>query len=124
LLPKGAVIISTPHTLALKDAIKGINMFRKTSVPILGLVQNMSLYHCPACAHPSHIFGTPDRINKFLRDESVPLLGDIPLDPRIGEDAESGKPSVVLEPESERAKVFVDIARKVADRIGLSESST
>lgn len=114
----GAVIISTPQSLSLKDSVKGINMFRKVDVPILGMVQNMSLHHCSNCGHEEHIFGT-DGVKKTCKELDVKFLGDVPLHGSICRDADLGKPTVVSEPESARAKAFRDIAAQVAESIDL-----
>jgi ATP-binding protein involved in chromosome partitioning len=113
----GAVVVTTPHSLAVKDAVKGINMFKKVDVDILGLVQNMSLFKCPHCQGQTHVFGSNERVQNVCKEHSISFLGDIPLDPIIGDDADRGKPTVVSEPESERAGVFVDIAKQVASKI-------
>ncbi|KAI1123546.1 P-loop containing nucleoside triphosphate hydrolase protein [Nemania abortiva] len=115
----GSVIVTTPHTLAVKDAIKGINMFKKVSVPLLGLVQNMSLFCCPHCHQDTAVFGSTERVRGLCRDHSIDLLGDIPLHQNIGDDGQRGKPTVVSEPESNRAKAFMDIARQVGSKVGL-----
>lgn len=121
----GAIIISTPQDIALKDAIKGINMFRKTSIPILGMVQNMSLFTCPHCHESTHIFGGGENsshaigVEKACGQHGVEFLGDIPLHPSICDDADRGKPTVVSEPESERAKAFGRVAERVGKQIGL-----
>ncbi|KAH8666798.1 nucleotide binding protein-like protein [Xylariales sp. PMI_506] len=117
----GAVVVSTPHTLAVKDAVKGIAMFRKVQTPILGLVQNMSVFACPCCGEETRVFGSGERLAQICREDGdgIPLLGDIPLHPRIGDDAELGKPTVVAEPESARAQVFMKIAGQVGKQIGL-----
>ncbi|KAK3381610.1 P-loop containing nucleoside triphosphate hydrolase protein [Podospora didyma] len=117
----GAVIVTTPHTLAVRDAVKGIDMFNKVSVPILGLVQNMSVFRCPHCHGDSAVFGSSDQVKKVCEEHEMEFLGDVPLHPNIGEDGSGGKPTVVAEPESERAKVFLDIAAKVGARIGLEQ---
>lgn len=115
------MIITTPHTLAVKDAIKGINMFKKTSVPLLGLVSNMSLFTCPHCAGETHVFGhTGDRVQTMCQDHDIELLGDIPLHQSVGDDGMRGKPTVVAEPDSERAKAFMGIAKRVEEKIGLA----
>jgi ATP-binding protein involved in chromosome partitioning len=114
----GAVIVSTPQDIALKDAVKGISMFEKVSVPILGMVQNMSVFVCPNCNHSTHVFGA-EGVARTCADRGIELLGDLPLDARICEEADRGKPTVVAEPESSRAKAFLEIAQKVAARIGL-----
>jgi ATP-binding protein involved in chromosome partitioning len=111
--------VTTPHTLAVKDAVKGINMFRKVNVPILGLVQNMSLFHCPSCGSETAVFGSSERVRGVCRDQSIDFLGDVPLHQSIADDAHDGKPTVVSEPGSERAAVFMDIAKAVGGKIGL-----
>lgn len=116
---QGCVIISTPHTLSVKDAVKGINMFRKVNVPIMGLVNNMSLFTCPTCGGQHQIYGTSDGVQKICSDHEIAFLGDIPLHQSIGSHAQEGKPTVVAEPGSERAEAFMGIARDVASRIGL-----
>ncbi|KAJ8126470.1 hypothetical protein O1611_g7169 [Lasiodiplodia mahajangana] len=115
----GSVIVTTPHTLAVKDAIKGINMFKKVNVPLLGLVQNMSLFCCPHCHQDTAVFGSNERVKELCHDHSIDLLGDVPLHQSVGDDGQRGKPTVVSEPESSRAKVFMDIARQVGSKIGL-----
>ncbi len=116
----GSVIVTTPHTLATKDAIKGINMFKTVDVNILGLVQNMSLFTCPKCNEATHIFGSNERVKNMCSEHAIDFLGDIPLHPNIGDDGERGKPTVVAEPTSERALAFMDIAKGIAPKIGLS----
>ncbi|KAK3682473.1 P-loop containing nucleoside triphosphate hydrolase protein [Podospora appendiculata] len=115
----GAVIVTTPHTLAVKDAVKGISMFRKVDVPILGLVQNMSVFRCPHCHGDTTVFGSSEGVKKACEDHGLDFLGDVPLHPNIGEDGSRGKPTVVAEPESDRARVFMDIATSVGTKIGL-----
>jgi ATP-binding protein involved in chromosome partitioning len=113
----GAIIISTPQDIALKDAIKGINMFRHlpTPVPILGMVQNMSLFVCPHCQKGTHIFSPPSSagVQRVCADHAIEFLGDIPLHPRICDDADRGMPTVVAEPLSERAAAFIAIAERM-----------
>lgn len=94
-------------------------MFRKVDVPILGLVQNMSLFRCPCCDHPSAVFGSGDRVRAACADHGIDLLADVPLHQAIADDAQGGRPTVVSEPGSERAEVFMDIARAVGAKIGL-----
>ncbi len=91
----GSVIVTTPHTLAVKDAVKGINMFKKVNVPLLGLVQNMSLFCCPHCHQDTAVFGSSERVNGLCQDHSIDLLGDIPLHQNVGDDGQRGKPTVV-----------------------------
>lgn len=115
----GAVIVSTPQDIALKDAVKGINMFKKIDIPILGMVQNMSLFTCPHCQKSTHIFGSHSGVTHACREHGIEFLGDIPLHASICDDADRGKPTVVAEPESERAKAFMSITELVGKRIGL-----
>ncbi|KAM3521124.1 hypothetical protein NHJ13051_006442 [Beauveria bassiana] len=117
----GSVIVTTPHTLATKDAVKGINMFKAVNVDILGLVQNMSLFTCPHCNEGTHVFGSNERVEKMCSEHSIEFLGDIPLHPSIGDDAEKGKPTVVAEPESERAAAFLNIAKSIVPKIEMQE---
>ncbi|KAK6000693.1 hypothetical protein QM012_003418 [Aureobasidium pullulans] len=105
----GAVIVSTPQDVALKDAVRGVEMFRKVKVPILGMVQNMSAFTCPNCSTTHSIFGREGVIKKCV-EMNIKLLADIPLHPSICEDADRGQPTVVAEPDSLRAQVFKDLA--------------
>lgn len=114
----GAVIVSTPQSLALKDAVKGIAMFRKVDVRLLGMVQNMSVFVCPCCNERTHIFGK-EGARKEAESSGIELLGDIPLDVNICDSADSGKPTVVADPGGERAKAFMDIARRIGEKIDL-----
>ncbi|KAK6508335.1 hypothetical protein TWF506_010429 [Arthrobotrys conoides] len=112
----GAVIISTPQDIALIDAIKGIDMFSKVKVPILGMVQNMSIFTCPNCSHSTHIFGQ-DGVNRECQKRGIELLGNIPLHPSICQDADAGRPSVIKDPSGENAKAFLEIAGKVDGKL-------
>ncbi|KAK2030420.1 P-loop containing nucleoside triphosphate hydrolase protein [Colletotrichum zoysiae] len=115
----GSIIVTTPHTLAVKDAVKGVNMFNKVNVNILGLVQNMSLFSCPHCHGDTHVFGSNERVERMCRDHKIDFLGDVPLHPSIGDDADLGRPTVVAEPTSERADIFLKMARDIAPKIDL-----
>jgi ATP-binding protein involved in chromosome partitioning len=115
----GVVIVSTPQDIALKDAVKGINMFKKTDTPILGMVQNMSLFTCPHCHNSTHIFGAHSGVTHACNEHGIQFLGDVPLHASICDDADRGRPTVVAEPESDRAKAFMGIAEEVAGKIGL-----
>ncbi|KAK2175733.1 hypothetical protein NP493_711g01012 [Ridgeia piscesae] len=95
----GAVIVSTPQDIALLDARKGAEMFRKVDVPVLGLVQNMSVYECPKCGHREHIFGQ-DGASKLGEEMSLDILADIPLHLSIRETSDSGQPIVMSDPQS------------------------
>ncbi|KAL1306165.1 hypothetical protein AAFC00_004272 [Neodothiora populina] len=113
----GAVIVSTPQDIALKDVVRGVEMFRKVNVPILGMVQNMSAFTCPTCSSTHSIFGT-EGVTRKCKELDIDLLTDIPLHPRICEDADNGKPTVVAEPDSLRAKAFRDVAEDLRVRLG------
>ena len=112
----GAVIVTTPQDIALIDAVKGLKMFEKVSIPILGIVENMALHVCSQCGHAEHIFGA-DGGRKMAEQHGVELLGSLPLDIRIREQADSGRPTVVAEPDSAITSTYKEIARKVAVRI-------
>ncbi|HUB84443.1 MAG TPA: iron-sulfur cluster carrier protein ApbC [Rhizomicrobium sp.] len=113
---KGAVIVSTPQDIALIDARKGIAMFEKTQVPILGLVENMSVFICENCGHETHIFGHGGA-RAEAQKLKAPFLGEIPLVPRIRETSDSGAPVVTSHPDSAEAKAFLAIAAQVAQKI-------
>jgi ATP-binding protein involved in chromosome partitioning len=113
---KGAIIVSTPQDLALIDARKGLNMFRKTEVPVLGIVENMSLFICPNCGHESHIFGHGGA-RATARDLGVDFLGEIPLVPSIRETSDAGTPIVVQAPASAEARAFIALAQIVAEKL-------
>ncbi|KAK6210977.1 hypothetical protein QIS74_10241 [Colletotrichum tabaci] len=119
LILDGSIIVTTPHTLAVKDAVKGINMFNKVNVNILGLIQNMSLFNCPHCHGNTHVFGSNERVERMCRDHNISFLGDVPLHQSIGDNADLGKPTVAAEPTSERAEIFLKIARDIAPKIDL-----
>ncbi len=112
----GAVIVTTPQDIALMDARKGLKMFEKVNIPILGVVENMSLHICSKCGHEENIFGSGggDRMSK---DYGIDLLGSLPLDIKIREQADSGKPTVVADPDGRVAEIYREIARKVAVKI-------
>jgi len=110
---KGAVIVSTPQDIALIDARKGIAMFNKTQVPILGVVENMSMFTCPDCGSSHAIFGHGGA-RETAEKLGAPFLGEIPLVPRIRETSDSGQPVSVSVPDGPEAKAFLELARKVA----------
>ena len=112
----GAIIVTTPQDIALIDARKGLKMFEKVGVPIIGIVENMAIHICSNCGHAEHIFGEGGAA-KMSRDYEVEVLGSLPLDIRIREQADSGKPTVVADPDGPVAAIYRDIARKVAARI-------
>jgi ATP-binding protein involved in chromosome partitioning len=109
----GAVIVTTPQDIALLDAKKGIKMFEKVGVPILGIVENMAVHVCSNCGHVEHIFGA-DGGKKMAADYSMDYLGALPLALSIREQADSGKPTVVADPDGEVAGLYKAVARKVA----------
>jgi len=112
----GAVIVTTPQDLALQDAIKGIEMFRKVGVPVLGIVENMGLHICPNCGHESHIFGSGGG-ERAARDYDTVLLASLPLSLDIRAQADSGKPTVADEPDGRIAAIYRDAARHLAARL-------
>jgi len=113
---KGAVIVSTPQDLALIDARRGVAMFKRVNVPVLGVVENMSYFLCPQCGTRSDIFGTGGA-RKEAERQGVPFLGEVPLHMTIREKSDSGLPVVATEPDGEHAKIYRDIAAKVWDQI-------
>ena len=112
----GAVIVTTPQAIALADARKGVAMFEKVGVPILGLVENMAVHVCSNCGHVEHIFGA-DGGKRYAADKGIEYLGALPLALEIREQADSGRPSVVADPDGQVATSYKAIARQVAIRI-------
>jgi ATP-binding protein involved in chromosome partitioning len=109
----GAVIVTTPQDIALLDARKGIKMFEKVGVPILGIVENMAVHVCTQCGHVEHIFGA-DGGRQIAAQYETDYLGALPLALSIREQADSGRPTVVADPEGEFASIYKGLARKVA----------
>ena len=116
---KGAVIVSTPQDLALIDARRGIAMFRRVNVPVLGIVENMSTFVCPQCGTRSDIFGHGGARREAER-LGVPFLGEVPLDIAIREKSDSGSPVVATAPESPHAEYYRKIAMRVRDGLAVS----
>ena len=114
----GAVIVTTPQDIALLDARKGITMFEKVGVPILGLVENMAVHVCSNCGHAEHIFGEGGG-RRLAQELCMHYLGALPLDLKIRQQADSGQPTVVADPQSEAAGIYRQVARDVAARIAL-----
>jgi ATP-binding protein involved in chromosome partitioning len=112
----GAVIVTTPQDIAVIDARKGLKMFEKVGIPILGIVENMSLHICSKCGHEEHIFGAGGA-ERMGKDYDVELLGALPLDIAIREQADSGKPTMVSDPDGRIAGIYRQIARRVAVKI-------
>jgi ATP-binding protein involved in chromosome partitioning len=109
----GAVIVTTPQDIALLDARKGIKMFEKVGVPILGIVENMAVHVCSQCGHEEHIFGA-DGGKKMAAEYGMEYLGALPLDMQIRLQADGGRPTVVADPDGALAGIYKAIARKVA----------
>ncbi|CAN5906261.1 iron-sulfur cluster carrier protein ApbC [soil metagenome] len=116
----GAVIVTTPQDIALLDARKGIKMFEKVGVPILGIVENMAVHVCSNCGHVEHIFGA-DGGKKMAAQYDMAYLGALPLDINIRLQADSGKPTVVADPDGEVAALYKAVARQVA--VGIAEKA-
>ncbi len=112
----GAVIVTTPQDIALMDARKGLKMFEKVGVKIVGIVENMSTHICSKCGHEEHIFGAGGG-ERMCADYNTELLGSLPLDIRIREQTDSGKPTVVADPDGQIAKVYKQIARRIAVKV-------
>jgi ATP-binding protein involved in chromosome partitioning len=105
----GAVIVTTPQDVALIDARKGLHMFREVQVPVVGIIENMSMFRCPDCGHVAHIFRTGGG-EKTAKELGVPFLGSVPIDPLVAESGDEGTPVVLSHPESEVSVAFREIA--------------
>ena len=112
----GAVIVTTPQDIALLDARKGLKMFDKVGVPIVGIIENMSTYVCPSCGHEEHVFGTGGG-QKMCQEYGVDFLGSLPLNLSIREQADAGRPTVVADPDGAISAIYKTIARKVAIKV-------
>ena len=112
----GAVIVTTPQDIALLDARKGIEMFAKVNVPILGIVENMATHTCSQCGHEEHVFGAGGG-EKVAAEYGTRLLGSLPLKLAIREQVGSGSPSVVADPASPESQRYIDIARRLAEQL-------
>jgi ATP-binding protein involved in chromosome partitioning len=112
----GAVIVTTPQDIALLDARKGLRMFQKVDVPVLGIVENMSTHICSKCGHEEHIFGAGGG-RRMAEQYDVALLGELPLDVHIREQADGGRPTVVAEPDGPLGRAYIDMSRRVAARL-------
>ncbi len=118
----GAVIVTTPQDIALLDAHKGLKMFEKVDVPVLGIVENMALHTCSQCGHSEHIFGEGGG-ERMAQQYGVPLLGSLPLDIHIREQTDGGKPTVAADPGGNVAALYREIARKTAAQLSLRARS-
>jgi len=114
----GAVIVTTPQDIALLDARKALKMFEKVEVPVLGIIENMSVHICTSCGHEDHIFGTGGG-ESMAQQYGVDLLGALPLDTAIRKGMDSGKPVVALQPDSRPSQMYCEIARRIAGKLGL-----
>jgi ATP-binding protein involved in chromosome partitioning len=113
----GALIVTTPQDIALQDAIKGLRMFQKVEIPVLGLVENMSIHICSNCGHQDAIFGEGGA-ERMSETYGLPVLGRLPLDGRIREEADGGRPTVASDPESPISEAYLDVARRAAATLG------
>ncbi len=114
----GALIVTTPQDIALLDARKALKMFEKVAVPVLGIIENMSTHICSQCGHEEHIFGAGGG-ERMAKQYNVDMLGALPLDISIRENADDGHPSVIADPEGRIARMYREIARKVAAKLSL-----
>ena len=118
----GAVIVTTPQDIALLDARKALKMFEKVEIPVLGVIENMSAHVCSACGHEEAIFGEGGGV-QMAEEYGVETLGRIPLDIRIREDADSGRPTVVADPDGAITMNYRSIARHVAGQLAARRRS-
>jgi ATP-binding protein involved in chromosome partitioning len=118
----GSVIVTTPQDLALLDARKGVEMFRKVNIPVLGVVENMAVHICSNCGHAEHLFGEGGGA-KLATQYGVEVLASLPLAMEIREQADGGKPTVAAEPDGQIALIYQELARYVGARIVLQEAA-
>ena len=114
----GAVIITTPQDISLLDARKGLKMFEKVQVPVLGVIENMSIHICSNCGHEEHIFGEGGGV-RMADEESVDFLGSLPLDKQIRIDTDAGKPTLVADPDSRISQIYREIARRATAKLAV-----
>lgn len=119
----GAVIVTTPQDIALLDAKKGIEMFRKVKVPVLGVVENMALHTCTQCGHEEHVFGAGGGA-RIAQDYDTELLGSLPLSASLREQSDKGVPQVAAYPESAESLIYREIAEKLVDSLAHIEKNT
>lgn len=118
----GAVVVTTPQDIALLDATKAVEMFNKVNIPILGVVENMAVHQCSQCGHSEHIFGEGGG-ERIAKDYGSQLLGALPLELSIRQDADSGKPSVAADPDSSVSQEYMAIAQKMAAQLWLQSQA-
>jgi ATP-binding protein involved in chromosome partitioning len=114
----GAIIVTTPQDIALLDAKKGFRMFEKVEVPVLGIIENMSTHICSQCGHEEHIFGEGGG-EQMAAQYDIDLLGALPLDIKIREGVDNGRPTVAMDPDSRAAQIYHDIARRATARLSM-----
>src|SRR5262249_8800206 len=112
----GAIIVTTPQEVSVGDALRGVKMFQRVNVPVMGIVENMSWFECPHCGKPTAWFGTGGG-ERLARELELPLLGQIPLYPRVLEAGDRGQPIVVADPTSSAAKALTQIADRVREHV-------
>jgi ATP-binding protein involved in chromosome partitioning len=112
----GALIVTTPQEVSVGDALRGVKMFQRVNVPVLGIIENMSWFECPHCGKPSALFGSGGG-ERLAREVGLPLLGQIPLHPRVLEAGDQGRPIVVDDPASSAARALMQIAERVRDSV-------
>jgi ATP-binding protein involved in chromosome partitioning len=112
----GGIIVTTPQEVAVNDALRGAKMFETVKVPVLGIVENMSWFECPHCGKPSALFGSGGG-ERLATELGLPLLGQVPLYPRVLEAADRGEPIVVADPDSSAARALVKIAERVRSSV-------
>jgi len=112
----GALIVTTPQKVALADAAKGINMFQKVDIPVLGLVENMSAFICGSCGAATHIFGQ-DGVRSLAEKTGTNIIGSVPLDPTVMEGADSGRPVTLTHPDSKPALEYANIATTLIHKL-------
>ncbi len=116
----GAVIVTTPQEVAIGDALRGAKMFQRVNVPVLGIVENMSWFECPHCGKPSALFGSGGG-ERLANELGLPLLGQVPLQPRVLEAADRGQPIVVADPESSAARALRGVAERIREIVGATQ---
>jgi ATP-binding protein involved in chromosome partitioning len=118
----GAVIVTTPQDIALLDALKGLKMFEKVNVPVLGIIENMSTHVCSKCGHEEHIFGEGGA-KKMAEEAGIEMLGELPLDIRIRMDSDSGQPVMVTDPKGNLASAYRSIAARIVSGVEALEKA-
>ncbi|HHB92282.1 MAG TPA: iron-sulfur cluster carrier protein ApbC [Thioploca sp.] len=114
----GAIIVTTPQDIALLDARKGLKMFEKVNIPVIGIIENMSIHICGKCGNEEHIFGKGGGV-RMAQEQNVDFLGSLPLDIKIRAETDSGRPSVVAEPEGRISQMYCEIARRTVAKLSM-----